>query len=226
MAKPARRRAVANVVSLVGRPPIAAAVKTPPPTESTPVRGGSRPVSIAALEALQQCHAEYQAVKVMPSAASRSMFGDLPAVAAVTAARRRVLAQVDLVVLAAAALSGSRWGKRGLLLTPRSSTKRMRKFLGVGAAARATATRARSGREAARSPIACPRRGAPLYSICREAARSPKPQSLVHVDRYVYLYRGRVERWLGGTAAVISACVTCVAGCWHSQAQAVRTGGS
>jgi hypothetical protein len=208
VAKPARRRAVANVVSLVGRPPIAAAVKTPPPTESTPVRGGSRPVSIAALEALQQCHAEYQAVKVMPSAASRSMFGDLPAVAAVTAARRRVLAQVDLVVLAAAALSGSRWGKRGLLLTPRSSTKRMRKFLGVGAAARATATRARSGREAARSPIACPRRGAPLYSICREAARSPKPQSLVHVDRYVLSVQGP-----GGAMAG-----------WHSCSECVREG--
>ncbi len=60
----------AKVVSFRGRPPIAAAVKTPPPTESTPVRGGRRPVSIAAREAEQQCHPEYQAVNVMPSAAS------------------------------------------------------------------------------------------------------------------------------------------------------------
>lgn len=72
---PAGRKSSAKVVSFRGRPPIAAAVKTPPPTESTPVRGGRRPVSIAAREAEQQCHAEYQAVKVIPSAASRSICG-------------------------------------------------------------------------------------------------------------------------------------------------------
>lgn len=39
----------------------------PPPTESTPVRGGSRPVSMAARLAEQQCHAEYLHVTLVVS---------------------------------------------------------------------------------------------------------------------------------------------------------------
>ena len=56
-------------------PPIAMALNTPDPEASTPVRGGRRPVSMAARLAEQQCHALYHEVKTMPSSAKRARLG-------------------------------------------------------------------------------------------------------------------------------------------------------
>ena len=73
VAYPAFLSSLASVVSLVGRPPAASELKTPPCQEAPvqPLRTGMRPVSIAAREGEQMWNAEYHCARRRPPPASR-----------------------------------------------------------------------------------------------------------------------------------------------------------